>query len=259
MSDVPRSVLLALWGTAVLRGRVAVDEAVAAVTGDDEPHRLIGDDLPFSADPAGPGLADWLEQLDGRAVGVRAVLPVPGDVLGVPGGPLVTGAALEAGEAVVTVPSGFGQPCTVLVPTVEQFGSHLDHATSTTWQSRRAAKGATAGAVDLPEAERALRVAVVQAAASIDDSDRHGWRFAMAGLARPGPRPISRSPAHVPAGLSVRALRVVESAVRIRAMVAEAGGCTQAWDDPATSATLRSLDTLARQALVAAATPRMDW
>jgi hypothetical protein len=45
----------------------------------------------------------------------------------------------------------------------------------------------------------------------------------------------------------------------IRAMVAEAGRHGDIWDDPATSTVLRSLDTLARQALVAAATPRMDW
>jgi hypothetical protein len=71
VSDVPRSVLLAFWATAVLGRRVGIDEAVARVTGDDEPHRLVGAHLPVSADPAGPGLADWLEDLDGRAAGDR--------------------------------------------------------------------------------------------------------------------------------------------------------------------------------------------
>ncbi len=257
MSDVPRSVLLAFWATAVLGRRVGIDEAVARVTGDDEPHRLVGAHLPVSADPAGPGLADWLEDLDGRAVAVRAVLPVPGDVLGVPGGPRVTGAVLEAGEAVVTIAARVEDPCGVLIPTVRSFGSPGDVGTATTWQCLRVAEGGAAGGIDLADAERALRTAVVQAADTVEDH-RGGWRSAVADLARPA-HPANRAPADLPPGVSARALRVVESAMLIRAMVAEAGRHGDIWDDPATSTVLRSLDTLARQALVAAATPRMDW
>ena len=194
---------------------------------------------------------------------MRGVLTVPEDVPGIPGGPALTGAALEAGEAVVTVASGFADPCTVLIPTVERFGSHLARVTSTTWQCLRAAHDGHAGACDLPEAERALRIGAVQAAdtivASVDAADGRSWRSVMAGLARPNQQTPAQSPVDLPAGLSGRALRVVESAVRIRAMVAEAGRSAEGWGDPATSAALRSLDTLARQALVAAATPRMDW
>ena len=115
MWDLPRSVRLALWATAALEGRVEPGRAVRAVTGNDEPHRLTGEDLPVSADPLGPGLADLLDQLAGRAAAVRAVLPVPGDASGLSGPGAATQAAVEAVSALSTSQRVIAPPAAEIV------------------------------------------------------------------------------------------------------------------------------------------------
>ena len=72
---------------AMLAGDASPGHAAYQVQRDGDPHQLRGQDLPFSATPAGPYLVDWFDSLaDGPTRGVRAVLPAPGDVLGVPAG-----------------------------------------------------------------------------------------------------------------------------------------------------------------------------
>ena len=90
--ELPRSVRLATWGTALLTGGVPMSAAVAAVSGDDEPHD-VRTARPLEADlQAAPGarsssdLAGLLEGLRAAGVsGLRVALPAPGDLLGLPG------------------------------------------------------------------------------------------------------------------------------------------------------------------------------
>lgn len=104
----PDAGVLAAWVTAWLQGAVAADDVLAAVPGVSV-QRVRG------LDPADPdALEPWsavLATLRRRGVtGVRAVLPVPGDVRGLPStDPAFTAAALEAGQALVaSAPDGWG-------------------------------------------------------------------------------------------------------------------------------------------------------
>lgn len=254
MLDLPRSVRLALWATAALDGRVEPDRAVAAATGDDEPHRLTGDDLPVSADPLGPGLADLLDQLRGRVTAVRAVLPVPGDARGLAGPVAAARAAVEAEEAVVTVPSGV-TTAHVLVPEVTCFGSELEPGCQVTWVSYRVDDAPSPSALpQLSDAERAMREAT-EALASLDVAR---WRDDAAdriAMVRDGGLPGGL----IPPGTDRRVVRVLSSAVRVRAIVSLAteddGAAVTGWEADRRAAGLRSVDHVARAALVAATTP----
>lgn len=94
----PDTGVLAAWVTAWLRGAVAGDDVTLAVPGV-EAHRVSGlpdetDDAPWVA-----VLAAWRRR---GAQAVRLVLPVPGDVRGLPSdNRAFTRAALEAGQALV--------------------------------------------------------------------------------------------------------------------------------------------------------------
>jgi hypothetical protein len=91
-----RSGPLAAWTCAWLAGAVASDEVLRAVTQDDGPHRVVGL-AGAQSEPLSEALIAWR-----RAGGsVRLVLPVPGDVRGLPGPAAFRSAALAAGEAVV--------------------------------------------------------------------------------------------------------------------------------------------------------------
>jgi hypothetical protein len=88
---------LAVWATAWLTGRTSYDEALDALTGDSA-HRVSG--LP-GADEAVP-LGWALTALRGLGERrFRLVLPVPGDVRGLPAAPGLAAVALESGQAAV--------------------------------------------------------------------------------------------------------------------------------------------------------------
>jgi hypothetical protein len=100
----------AVWATAWLTGRTSYDEALDALLADQNAHRVSG--LPGTADAAPLGWAlTALRSLGERRF--RLVLPVPGDVLGVPAVPGLVAAALDAGQVAVgdrlaLVPEGAG-------------------------------------------------------------------------------------------------------------------------------------------------------
>jgi hypothetical protein len=86
--------VLAAWASAWLAGAVGADDVVDAVTGDDLPHQVVGTpELDFA--PLARLLVEWRR----RGGPVRAVVPTPGDVRGVPGPPAFRSAALDAGQA----------------------------------------------------------------------------------------------------------------------------------------------------------------
>ncbi|WP_091247902.1 hypothetical protein [Klenkia soli] len=86
---------LAAWATAWLGGRAPYDDALEAVTGD-RAHVVGG--LPDGAQPLGGVLTSLRGRGERR---LRLVLPVPGDVHGLPPLPGLAAAAVEAGQVVV--------------------------------------------------------------------------------------------------------------------------------------------------------------
>jgi len=118
-----RSATLAAWCCAWLDGAAASDDVLQAVTGDDAPHLVAG--LPDAPDVA--PLSEVLFALRRSGARMRLVLPVAGDLRGVPGPAEFRTAALEAGEAVVA--GAFG-----LVPDVVEYAPSSAPPT-VTWQA----------------------------------------------------------------------------------------------------------------------------
>jgi hypothetical protein len=87
----------AVWATAWLTGRTSYDQALDALMGDTA-HRVVGLPGSIEAVPLGWALSA-LRGLGERRL--RLVLPVPGDVSGLPAVPGLAALALEAGQAAV--------------------------------------------------------------------------------------------------------------------------------------------------------------
>jgi hypothetical protein len=245
---LPRSALLALWLRA--RPSTAADDALAlavrAVERDDEPHVVTG----ALGDVR---LTDLVGAWWGGTSAVVALAPVPGDVTGVP--PETAAPATDVGEcALVTTPAGSW----ALVPEVTEFGSELEPGHLVTWHVTAVAPWTTRvlGATGtLAEAERELRTALVVATQALDTLDVARWREdaaeAIAGLRSGGTRGWQ-----LPHDLDARAVRVLEQAVRLRAIVELAtvddGGAVNLWQADQRSTALREVDRASRRAVGAA-------
>lgn len=96
MHDFPAGAV-AVWATAWLTGRAAFDDALDALD-DDRAHPVIGLPGTDGAVPLGTALTALRGLGETR---LRLVLPVPGDVRGVPSVPGLVAAALEAGQVAV--------------------------------------------------------------------------------------------------------------------------------------------------------------
>ena len=96
MHDFPAG-RFAVWATAWLTGRASYDDALDALTGETA-HRVSGLPGTDEAVPLGWALTA-LRGLDERRF--RLVLPVPGDVRGLPAVPGLAPLALESGQAAV--------------------------------------------------------------------------------------------------------------------------------------------------------------
>jgi len=88
---------LAVWATAWLAGRTSYDEALDALAGDSA-HRVSGLPGAHEAVPLGWALTA-LRSLGERRL--RLVLPVPGDVRGLPAVPGLAAQALDSGQGAV--------------------------------------------------------------------------------------------------------------------------------------------------------------
>ncbi len=250
MLDVPRSVRLAAWGTAVLLGEVPVKMAVRAVTGDDEPHEVGGD-----AAPAGVlDLPTFLTLLTERATSVRVVLPAPGDLLGLPGPAAFNTDATEVGEGVVT---DTRDPASALglVPAVTEFGSVWEPGAMVTWHAHQVESRRVTDWGSLAEAERALRQALTQSTEALASLDVARWREDAAdriAAVRDGGLPRDA----VPPSTDQRAVRVLATAARVRAIVALAseddGAAISGWEAAQRSQALAGVDGVARRAMAAA-------
>ncbi|WP_298460119.1 hypothetical protein [uncultured Cellulomonas sp.] len=247
---LPRSVLLALWAHGVGAGAGPLQQALAAVQGDDEPHTVrVGE----GAEPSEDGLAGLLAAWAGGPREVAAVLPAPGDLSGVPAA--VSRLSVDAGECVL-VHAAAGS--FAAVPVVEEFGSALEPGHLVTWEVRAVPDWRTSllGVLGtLADAERELRLALISATEALASLDVARWRpdaaEAIAALrSEVGPG------WPVPGSLDGRRVRVLASAARLRAIVALAtaddGGAVNLWQADQRSTALREVDRAARRAMAAA-------
>lgn len=244
MVTLPRSARLAAWSAAWLRGDVPIDDVVIRVQGDDEPHDAVG--VPGITASASLSEALWALRGSG-ARALRVVLPVPGDPRGLGGPAELNGHAIDAGEVVLAV----GAPV-ALVPEVQVFGPPGDQGHLVTWHCHTADPPVVAGS--LPEAERAMTVALLDASAALTQLDIAQWRPEVAALlddvrsnreAEPLPRGFPAQ-AQTVAARSARLLAVVDFALH------DDGTALTSAAAASRRAALTSLEHAARHALEAA-------
>jgi hypothetical protein len=224
MLDEPRSGRLAAWGNALFAALVSPDEAAQRIVGEDAVHRAVG--LPASpgpyadseAEPVGLTLAlGRLRSLGAR--GLRVALPVPGHPLGLSGPPEFNSRALEAGEAVIATGAGLG-----LVPEVYEVGPQGDVHAEVAWHCLPVREAPPADVPSLSEAERELAEALREATEVLTELDVAGsGPVADAALEAYRARMEAGRRLLAP-GYPPRAVRVLELAQRVRALVAIAYG-----------------------------------
>lgn len=263
MLDLPRSVRLAAWGTALLGGRCDLAAAVAAVSRDDEPHDVhVQTEVAaeFGLAPVSD-LARFLPALGAAVRGpeLRVTLPAPGDPAGLPGPAEFNEAGLEAGECVL-VADASGVVVFGLVPEVTEFGSVWEPGAMVDWQVRAVDRGRVRGAdlllpSSVAEADQSLRSALNTAVAELARLDVARWREDAAERVA-AIRDGGLEPGSLPAGTPGRCLRVLATAARVRAIVSLAseddGAAVTGHEAVQRARTLRDLDGVSRRAMVAA-------
>ncbi|NYI03337.1 hypothetical protein [Allostreptomyces psammosilenae] len=238
MSHEPRAGRLVAWGNALLAGATSPDEAVAAITGGDEPHRVVVDESVTgrewpggSAREEGPmALSIALGRLRAAGVtGLMLALPSPGHPLGLTGPPEFNRRALEAGQAVLAV----GGPAVGLVPEVTVHGPGAagaegafaasgtaavpagpDRAVRVLWRLLPVRPGFPASVPSLREAQRRINGALHEATerlGALDVASVGGAAEAVAEL-RDAFRGVSGAPGYPP-----EAVRLLELSLRLEA------------------------------------------
>ena len=239
MHDFPAG-RFAVWTTAWLSGRTSYDEALDALLGD-RVHSVAG--LPDTAGPVPLGAAlTGLRGLGERRF--RLVLPVPGDVRGLPRVPGLAPLALEAGQAAV------GDRL-VLVP--EALGPEAITWTAFPLDGVEPAPPPVEGT--LRAVSGALDLAVGDAARTLAGLDVARWNpevpTLLAGLAKPAGAPDLPGD-HDPLAVSVlgRAQRL--ATVLDLAMADAPGGAVNHAQAAARDSALRPLADAVRDAVTAA-------
>ncbi|MBX9244497.1 hypothetical protein ICW40_06710, partial [Actinotalea ferrariae] len=201
----------------------------------------------------GAGLEDLLAVWGSGLRSSAALLPVPGDVTGLP--PAVAAAAVEAGECVLAHAAGRSWAA---VPEVIAFGSAFDTGHLVTWRVHEVPdwRPRLPGVVGtLSEAELSLREAMREATEALAQLDVARWREDAADAIAALRSDVGEG-WHLPPGLAPRAVRVLATAARLRAMVdlatADDGGAVNLWQADQRSAALRHVDHAARRAVAAA-------
>ncbi len=232
-----RAGLLVAWATAVLDGRSSPDQAAAVVGGDRPGPRVAG--LPGEAEPVSlPYALASLRRLGVR--GLRLVLPVPGDVAGLPGPPELNAAAVQAGAAVLAERTGG--------PALLFLLDRLD------WTVHPAGTAGTGVLPGLAEAERELAEAMREVTEAMNRLD----------VARMPAQPASARHAlhcppqlRLPPGHPARAVRVALAAVRLLTVVDVArldeGASVSTAQMRLRAQLLGQVERVARRALCAAA------
>ena len=244
LHDLPAG-RFAVWATAWLSGRTSYDAALDALTGD-RAHRVTG--LPGTSDAVPLGWAlTALRGLGERRL--RLVLPVPGDVRGLPRAPGLAALALEAGQAAVG-------DAVALVP--EDLGPEVTAWTAVDLTGLPPAPPPVEGS--LRQVSGALDLAVGDAARTLAALDLARWNpevpALLAGLG------TARAPG-LPPDTDPLALSVLARAQRLArvldlALTDAPGGAVTHSQAAARDEALRPLATAVREATVAAcnAVPR---
>lgn len=195
---LPASVRVALWTSAAYAGQVALDEV---------PERALPDIDHCTGLAERIGLwRDLGEQV------LLVALPRPGDLTGMPRGPVEFLAAATASEELVFVPGVGG----ALVPTVEEFGPEGDRGWQVRWSGfdTDPVPSHVVQAVALPDVELALRREVGALTAELAAGPTP--------LSGHGLEPVARRAVDqawgLPAGLPPRATRVIELAGTITSL-----------------------------------------
>jgi hypothetical protein len=231
-----RSGALAAWTAGWLSGTCAPDDVLAAASvPGDAPHAVAGADSLLDV------LATWRR----GGVPVRLVLPVPGDVRGLPADPTFRAAALDAGEAVV------GGSLALVPEVVDHYPSSAP--TSLTWQVY-AVGPAPADPVDPAEAQYELTVAIRETATALAAADVSGSSEDITDALRDARHAGERL--HLPPGHPPRAVALLAQAHRMQAVLELAGvdpvgGAVDRFGMAARDAALRPLATATRRALLA--------
>jgi hypothetical protein len=236
----------AVWATAWLGGRTSYDEALHALLGESA-HRVSGLPGTDEAVPLGWALTA-LRGLGERRF--RLVLPVPGDVRGLPVVPGLAAPAVESGQAAV------GERL-ALVP--EAIGPEAVAWTAFPLDGAPPVAPPVEGT--LRSVSGALDLAVADAARALAGLDLARWNpevaAQLAGLARPGPAPGLPAD-HDPLALSVlgRAQRLAQ--VLDLAMADAPGAAVNHAQAAARDSALRPVTHAVREAVTAAfnAVPR---
>ncbi len=271
------SVSLTLWANAWLAGQAAPDDVLDALSVWATTHSVAAYDS-VAADVTGLPWPDVdtatsvsLLQTVRAAAGLRAVpgpalnlvLPVPGDARGLPAGSTFARDAMNAGEAVI-VTSERGAPIG-LVPEFEGDDEGLGDDVAAAapvlpWTVYSLPAVPTPDYIDLGEAEYALRSAVRSAAEALTTLRAGGT-----GLDVDDPRALveevlEASHAHdAPPHAPTRALRVLENAAQVDAIITVSAGlmpiATQSSSEAQlASDALRPLAGVVRSARLAAVT-----
>ncbi|HVE74369.1 MAG TPA: hypothetical protein VNA30_04665 [Mycobacteriales bacterium] len=248
----PRSALLSAWASAWLAGDCSLLDAVAHAAAYDDAHGVLG---------MGPDELH-LEQVLGRlrASGVvrfRVVLPVPGDIVGLPAPGPFSVAAVDAAEGVLALRSdGTG---TGLVPAVEAHGSALDGTvTTTTWTAYDVVCAGPDPGPFLHDAEHDLRTGVAACAELLAELDVARWRpevaTALQDLRRRAAVGIDED--ELPGGYPARARRLLGQARQLAGVLSLAnqdhGSALDTRQMAGRERALRDLEQLVRRAQVAA-------
>lgn len=245
MHDLPAG-RFAVWATAWLTGRASYDAALAALLGDTA-HRVSGVPGTEGAVPLGWALTALRGLGEHR---FRLVLPVPGDVRGLPTVPGLAPLALESGQAAVgerlaLVPESIGPGA------VAWTAFPLDGAPPTPPPAEGTLRSVS-GALDL---------AVADVARSLVDLDLARWNpevpALLAGLSRPVPGPQLPED-HDPLAVSVLSRAQRLSRVLDLAMADAPGAAVNHSQATARDSALRPLAHAVREAVTAAfnAVPR---
>ncbi len=244
---------MAVWSSAWLSGAAAADDVLDALQDWAEQHEVVtadedlaaGLEIPVRGEPGGAPAA-FLAAL--RRAGVdsgRLVMPVPGDVRGLGGPGAFASEALRAGEAVVLGNLG-------VVP--ERVGSPLGSAILR-WTVFDIGQPAPPPNVPLGEAEHELTGAMRVAAGMLTElgvaKQRTGVREELQA------RIAERTKASWPVGMPQRALRVLQRAAEVSAILElamedEPGGALSASAALKRAEALRPLFTAVRTARCAA-------
>jgi len=240
-----RSTRFVAWVRAWRAGLVPFDELAGEIAGDEE-HLVADAPGTWTDVPLPHGLPVFAKV---HPDDIRLVLPAPGDPRGLPGPGELTGAALLAGEAVMTPEFG-------VVPEVRRHtsGSGVEFET-VLWRVFPVGQFSPVFQIGAAEAEAELTVALGEATAQLTRLDVAQWKPELAGALQALRRP--ESTATLPPGFDPRARRLFARAGVLDQVLALAetnapGGAINGYEAQQRDAVLRPLVTACRRALVAA-------